>query len=707
MAYLPQYPTYQPRPLIASAPSDPQPNPVTGDPGYNPFNSRDAFDLWQRLGLGAYNRGQNWEDEFSGLSNYYGNAAQGYGNRVEELYNPIWGGGGGYTPEMMRNIIQGEGLDDISNQLGGNQLQQWEQNRISGDPYGAFDLFRGQAANLSNTAAGYGDEIRNQANAGYARGLGAVDEMRQGYRQAIDPSRMRLSEGYMPAVQEALAYGRSGTERALQDPDLYFDPNDPSLNLTPEYLRQAGMTDEEVGQMAASSARDTGAQWQATKDKLYQDAAASGTATPLGLAAAESAMNRSSGAAQNDALLRGRLAARGAQREAATGIQDRQLDAGQYRANTRLNSGQYRAGLGSQNALAVQNAALAGNTTAEQLRLAAEGGLTDRQLQTIGNIGNAALNNAQFGSNLATNAAGRAGDWNIDTGRFNATMGTNLMGQGDVNASNRAAQIAGNRQATNQYNQGMQFNINNALSNRYQQAYNPWVAAQQEGRAAAQGQQGYYGNQANTQNNFRLGGWGQSNQGQQGAAQGYAGWGTTGGQGFGDNFSRSFANTFGQALGSWFAPAGSRPSSGSHSNDVSRFGFEHGGVIDENQLIEVGEDDRPEVILPLDPTTPEEKQNIWERMGSELGEALGIGKKSYATGGIIGLDAPNLFARNLSEYEDATDEDEDIDDPWYMRRYARGGVVCGNNYRSNIGKHNSPNPLPFSEMGSIASPAYA
>lgn len=692
MPYNPNYPGFQGRPMQAPLPRDPQPNP-TSDPNWNPFNSRDAFDLWQNLGANQYNRGQNWEDEFGGLSGYYGNQAGQYGQQVNDLYSPIWGGGGGYTQEMMDNITQRGGLDDISNSLGGNQLEQWERNQISGDPYGAFDMFRGQADSLSGIASGYGDEIRNQANAGYERGLGAVDEMRQGYRSAIDPSRMRLSEGYMPAIQDALAYGRQGTEAALQDPDLQFNENDPSLHLTQQYLDQAGMSDQEVQDTSRASAADVGAQWQSTKDKLYQDAAASGTATPMGLAAMEAKLNRSQGAAQTDALLRGRLAARGQQRNAATGIQDRQLDAGQYRANTQLNSGQYRAGLGSQNALAVQNAALAGNTTAEQLRLAAEGGLTDRQLQTIGSIGNASLNNAQFGSNLATQAAGRAGDWNLDTGRYNATTGTNLMGQGDQLASNRAMQLAGNRQGINQNNQGMQLGINNAISGRYQQAYNPWVNAQTEGRQAAQGQQQYYGNQTNQQNNFRLGGWGQGNQGTQGAANGYSGWGSSGGQGFGDFMSRGVAG----ALSSWLSPSGVSGSAGGVNFGGKK---EHGGLIDENQLIEVGEGDRPEVILPLDPTTPAEKQNVWEQMGSQLGESLGIGKKHYAKGGIIGLDMPNLFARNLDAFEMATDDEDDNDDSFY-RGYARGGVVCGGNYRSNIGKHNNPTPLGLSEMGSI------
>src|SRR6185369_16620906 len=96
----------------------------------------------------------------------------------------------------------------------------------------------------------------------------------------------------------------------------------------------------------------------------------------------------------------------------------------------------------------------------------------------------------------------------------NANMATGLVGQGEQQDQARAASIAQNRQGTNQYNQGIGLGINNALANRYQTAYVPWLADQREGRQAATGQQGFYAGQGNTADSQRLAGQALSQQGQ-------------------------------------------------------------------------------------------------------------------------------------------------------------------------------------------------
>jgi hypothetical protein len=388
-------------------------------------------------------------------------------------------------------------------------------------------MYAGQANSLQNNATMHGQNVQNQAAAG------------QQHNSAI------------------LGYGQGAVDKAGADP---------GLNITNDYLHQAGMSDQEVNDTAEAAARGVGAQFGATKDEVRQAAAASGTGTPLGIGASMGALDRSSAASQADALTNARLSARNAQRQAATGIQ-----------NTQLQAGQYRAGLGTQAGLGIMNAGLQSNEN-----------LTG---QSVG-------------------AAEYAGNLNMNQQNQNAQTMTNLAGQADTNATQRAGQLATNRQGTNQYNQQTQLGINNAQSQRYQTAYAPWLSAQQEGRQAAQGQQAGYQNQANTSNNQALQAWGQQTQGTMGAAGGYSGWGAGGGQGFGDYLSKSTANN----LGSWAGP----------NQTKSGMVFARGGLLDRHQLIEVGEGNRPEVVLPLDPSTAPIQRNPWEKMGAHLGRALGI-----------------------------------------------------------------------------------
>lgn len=612
---------------------------------WNPFNQRDVYNQYQDIGKNQFQQGQDWQNQFANLSDYYGNLGSGYGNLTNDLYSDIWNGGGGYSQDQMNNVLQSQGLQDINNQAGDNQLNTGEKTAILGDPYAAFNMFGGQAKALGQQATDNGTNLTQLATAGQNQGNQVVNQATSDYRNAVDPSKLSLSSSYAPSIQSALGLGASSINKAQ---------NDPGLNVTDDYLRQAGMTDQQVQQTADAAARTVGAQFGATKDQLLQNAQASGTSTPLGIASAMGALDRSSAAGQSDAQTKARLDAQAAQRQAATGIQQ-----------TQLNAGQYRAGLGSQNALALQNAGIAANTTGEQLRLGAQQNLTQDQMNAAQQTGALGLNNSQYNTNAGLNAATQAGNWGQQTGQYNATNAANLMSQAEQNSSTRNQQVAGNRQSTNQYNQGMEFNTNQALSSRYQQGYAPYLANQTEGRQAAQGQEQYYGGQQNQQNQFRLGGAQTYNQGELGAANGYAGWGQN------ETNNGGVAGAFHNVTGLLGAVSGAS-NSGANVYRASQ-GHAHGGLINHHQMIEVGEHNRPEAILPLDPHTPPGHRNPWELMGARLGEALGIKsqQKHFATGGIIGIDDPNLFSHNARDLEVATDPDQDQSIPGYKR----GGII--------------------------------
>lgn len=509
-------------------------------PGFNPFNQRDVFNQQQELGQNAYQQGQNWQNEFTGQANYNQNMAGGYGQTVQDLYSPIWNGGGGYTQDQQNNILQSQGLQDVADQLPGNQLTDQERQGIQGDPNAAYNNFN------------------------------------QNYSHAVDGAANNAGDQVQGVVKQYNAYStpilQYGRDQVAQN------AANPGLTPTSEYLRQAGMSDQQVNDIAESAARGVGAQYGSAQDQLRQNAMASGNVSPLALGSAMGALTRNSAASQADALTKARLDALAAQRQAATGIQ-----------NTQLQAGQYQAGLGTQAGLGIMNAALQNN-----------------QYQT-----GAASTAGQYAGNQKTNAA-----------QFNATTGTGLQSQAEQNSSNRAAQIAGNRQSINQGNQQTELGINNATSGRYQTAYQPWVAAQQEGRQAAVGQQAGYQGQANQANNFRLQGQQVTNQGTGNAASGYQNWGPNSSSGL--QMVGAAANMLGAVTGA----------ARNGAEAYKTMGYAHGGLLDHHQLIEVGEGNRPEVILPLDPSTEPMKRNVWEKMGAHLGAAMGVthGSRHHAFG---------------------------------------------------------------------------
>jgi hypothetical protein len=554
--YGPQYNPYQPPPNAGRS-GDP-----AQFPGYNPFNSRDVYNQYQGVGQSNFQTQQDYQNYLRAQAQQQQNTAGGYEQAGQDIYNPILQGqGGGYTDQQMQNVLQSQGMQDISDQLPGNFLNQGEQTAIAGDPNAGYNEYAGNVNSLNANAAAHGQNVQNQAAAG------------QAHNAAI------------------LGYGQSAVDKAA---------GDPGLSVTGQYLNQAGMSDQEVQDMQEAAARGVGAQFGATKDQLLQNAAASGTATPMGIAASMGALDRSSAASQADALLNARLQARAAQRQAATGVQ-----------NTQLQAGQYRAGLGTQAGLGIMNAGIGAN---ENLTA-----------QSVG-------------------AGEYAGNLNMNQQNQNVQNLTNLKSQAEQNASARAAQLATNRQGTAQYNQGAQMGLNQAASQRYVTGYAPQLQAQQEARNWVTGQQQLHQGQANTAMGQAQQASQQQTQGGLAAAGGTAAWGSSGGQGFGDYAARAASNLFNPAS-----------YTGSYTGSKGTIGLAaRGGLLTHEQLIHVGEGDRPEVILPLDPSTAPMRRNPWEKMGAHLGRAMGL----------------------------------------------KQGV---NDYRSNMGRHHAGAfGLPYSEMGSIA-----
>jgi hypothetical protein len=730
--------------------------PFSASGGYNPFGgvvqgngSANIEGLYGQLGANYFQQGQQFTTDQSELANTYNSAELGYGGLTNQLYSPIWSGGGGYTPEQMSNIVQSGAYGNIASELPGNQFTSAQDTAITGNPYQAYSSFTSQTPEINNLASQYATGL-DEAVAGAGQNADtAITGLQSGLSNSINPTALSLPASYAPTIAGELATGAGALSSAQANP---------ALTPTSQYLTQAGVSDSQVDQLAEQAASGVGAQYQSTEDALKQGAAAAGDATPLALAYAETGLDRSSAASQADAATNATLQAQAAQRTAAQNIQ-----------NTQLNAGQYQSGLASSNALAEQNAGIAANTGEAQLGLGAAQALTGYELNAATTGGEAAINEANLVGSNAVNALGAGYNAGNQALEYGASTGAGLESAAESAASGRASGLASNEQATSEYGEGLQNTMANELSGQYVSSYAPWVTQQNMGLTAAQSQEGYYGGQGNTATSQNLQGTGMYMGGTENAAAGLAGRQQVNQQ---NSFGQQFTNNLGANLGKSLGTVGA-------GNQNVGFGSEHGSIIDHHQLIEVGEHDRPEMILPLDPRTPPANRNIFEEMGAKLGDQMGIHKRGYETGGItggndftsdlLGLDVaedPNIiphYARggftmphipripSPHIHQNAiplphvrlTTPSLHLNMPLRMPRisqpirpaglpgvgtgyaanplssitppsYEQGGIVNTqsaqlqnvqgrkrNDYRINMGKHNRPMPMPYSEMGSL------
>jgi len=488
------------RPQLASQPSygiGYRPNLAPTQPWnrQNGFvDTGDSQRQWQNERLLARNQGDLWEGEQAQNAGQYGGAEGGYGGLVSDLYNPIWNGGGGYTPEQQQGVLQ-EGLTEQG--LGGldqNFLTPEEQQAAMGDPMGAYRMSGGYESQLNDIS-----QTTGQRQTEMLPFLQGAQDAWQGrlegsYNNAIDPNRLRASAGYGQQVGAGLGTAMEGVQ-------------DPGLGLTDQYLNEAHISDQEVDQLASAGGRTAAAPYQAGLSALRRQAAASGMTNPVGVAGAELQYNMAEGAAAADAANRARLDARSAQRGAAQNIQDTQLGAAGQRSGLKMNYG---------------NMAIGAAGDLERARMTGEQDLSNRQIGAGEDLAAQGTNNARYLTQSAIDTYGQAGDRNLQTAQGNADMRLGAYGTGEANQASRAFGLAQNRQGVNQGNSQTRLGTANDLSTRYQSAYNPWLSAQAEGRQAAQGQQGYFGGRKQDTDQLRLGGAQLQQQGTQGAAGGYS-----------------------------------------------------------------------------------------------------------------------------------------------------------------------------------------
>ena len=569
---------YVPAPMTygTPAPTTPASNWTSGGTGggaANPFGGsnggRDVYNQYQNLGQYGFNQGQQLQNYYGGQAN---TAASGLGqanqNSNDVLAN-IRNGGGGYTPEMQNNILQNSGA--VSNNVGALTNQQIQNAAGYGKNF--VDLSNAINGNLQQPIASAGQNAFGQIGAGLQTigNAGALAGQQAG--SAIS--------GANQSISGALGNAGQGVGAAMSDT---------GLNVTPQYLNQAYMSDQEVANRANQNALAVGSQYRGAEDQVMQAALASGQGTPGQLAAAQMALQGQAAPQVSEAMTAGNIAARNQQMQQAQNIQGTQLQAGQYRA-----------GLGTQAALA---------------------------------LGQMGVGAGEYSGQLGAQTALGLGQMGIGAGEYQGQIGANTaLGLGQMGEN--AAQYGGGLQmnaaqnAANMSQSALQQGVNNTLQNQgqqsniYQASYAPWVSQQNQLLPASQNAQNIWGGQLNAANSGMSNAYNQTYNTGLNAAGGYSAYGNSAqGQGAGGLFTNALTSSAGNFIGS-----GAGISQSKNSNGTGWGMFAEGGMIDSPQLIQVGEHSRPEVILPLQPATHPSDQNDFERMGAELGRKMGIPQK--------------------------------------------------------------------------------
>ena len=346
----------------------------------------------------GYNLGSGINaDLYNQTQQQYGLYGQ-YGNLANQAYSQL-AQTPGYTQDEQDNIIRQQG---------------YQSAMTTPEGYASLGPTAGETSGMLGNTASYGDyfnpaqfDALNQANENMqyanvdrtgAAQQGAISGLQSAYGSAIDPTRLRASAGYM---------------------------------------QQAGMTDAEVEQAAQAAERNVGTQYGASIDDLKRRAAASGNASPMAVAAADAATDA-------------RLAARGQQRQAATGV--------------------------------------------EQTRLGAEQGLTSTEMAAAGNVAGQQMGAAQYQGGLSQAAQNQILANQMGAAQYTTGMGTNIRQAQDVANAQRQQQLYGIRQGNTQYGQQSTYQqgmgVNQALSQGYANAAQQRMQGQQQYRGFLTGQQG-------------------------------------------------------------------------------------------------------------------------------------------------------------------------------------------------------------------------
>ncbi len=474
------------------------------------YGGTDLAQQYQNNRNTEQNQGDMFQSYFGGEASRRNGLENAALQKSNQLYGNLEQTPGYSQPEIDAQLGNNpDGSNNYRNLLNtdyqSNFLTPDEQNQIKGNPYDPMgQLHPEDLTNANNTAY--------NASQGYVQG--GQDQLAQNYgttqsnlNGAITHD-LGLNSGYSGSISNIEGVTGNKVQNAVSNP---------GLDMSSQYGKQAGMTDQEVADTAAMGGQAEGARNRAAIQDLERQAAASGNSSPMAVAAMRSQFEDQNAVAGADATVNAQLAARNQQRQAATGVE-----------GTRLGAEQYKTGAQMSGAEAMGNLAANAETQREQMRMAGAQDISNRRLGVASQMGQMGQQNAMYGTNQ--NLQNEA-DWanrGQQAGMFNQNLGYGASANAENQQAGRAASIAGNRQNTNQTNQGNQFNrgyqVNSTLSGLNQNIANARRQGQQEARGYYTGQQQYQGQQGQQENQNMLQNRQQTQAGRQAATNGSAAW---------------------------------------------------------------------------------------------------------------------------------------------------------------------------------------
>jgi hypothetical protein len=521
-------PNYQP-PAPPAAPAYDAGGPQTYHPD---LTTTDPYERFTQDRTSWYDRGNRIDSDLQGETVYRRGEEQRYGGMMDRAAQDLYETPG-YTPQEQAGIMrEGESYNLLNEDYSSNFLTPGEMEEIRGDPYRSERYYNpGDLDRRNNETAGYVYDSLNQTEGALTDN---VAHTRAGVNAAIDPSKLGLSQEYR-GNQDAVLNTTAGEVYGAIDPSR--------LRMDAEYARQAGMSDDEVETTVQAAERNIGNRYRSAVGDLERSAAESGNASPLAIAAARARLERQSAVDAADAGTDAYLAARQAQRDAATGVE-----------GTRLGAEQTYSGLRSGAAMDLGGMASGAVSERERLRQGSEQDISSRQMEGALQTGGMAQDAITYAGNSRTSNLQQIGDRGQQTGQWSQGTGIDMAGRNEQAASDRGGYIATNRQGVNQGNQAARFDrgfaVNEAQSGRTQTV----------GDARRQGQQTYLGwasdqTGRNTEAGTTARGQRIDNFGTQAGAVNDATRGNATydlgrrGQSFGTNFKTSLGSTLGKTLG--------------------------------------------------------------------------------------------------------------------------------------------------------------
>lgn len=574
--------SYTPIPIVPQySQSNPDSIPRAALPTYTGTDPREMFNNQRQR---DQQQQAQFEQEFARDTDQARGERGRYDTLVHDLYNPIWSGGGGYTPEQLAQILQTDQMNSLqwTPEMGAeSQLTADEQAGIRNDAYGGFDFLTGQYRDAVEPALAEADSrARTEFGAGAAGQRNAVDQMERDLGVSIDRERLRTDPNYRRDLMNAVSRTRGDVNAAV---------NDAGLEVDADYTAKGKITDSEVAGLEAAAARETGSAGQAAINDLERQGRAAGS-RPEAIAAARGRMLESTQANVADQALRAKLGARQAQIESLRNYSGDSVAAAGQRANLRSNA-----------ALALSDAERQAISEAERARIDSERDISNRGMDAASRVGSERIGAERDIMHAGTGLETGIGDRRLNAGMAFTQAGAQLRNEGDARTSQRNAAIADARVNANQYNQQQQWQrgtgISDRASDRWRDAASAWRQDQQEGRGAATQQQGVRDNRVSDTNQQRLQAWqtgsnaGTTNNGQ---AANYDM--ARRNSGFRSAFMGSLGNSLGSGIGRGLTGGGLGPNA-------------DGGVIEDPMLLvdpETGEvegsmsEEGPEMIVPMD-----------------------------------------------------------------------------------------------------------